>query len=83
MDVVVMAYTIVGAAVVAGGILIARVVWRRLGFDKRRFVERARRDRRQHTVPVAWDRRVWPRRLDDLTKGFVAGSDDATPYRVR
>jgi hypothetical protein len=60
--VMVLAYAIVGTAGIAGGILIARVVWRAPRFHERRFVERDPRDRRQRAVPVARDRRVWPRR---------------------
>ncbi len=79
MDVVVMiAYGVVAAAAVAGGIVLARIVWRKFGRGERAMVERAARDRRRRTAPVMWDRRVRPRRLEDVAKGFLEGFDART-----
>ena len=76
MDVVVViAYGVVAAAAVAGGIVLARVIWHRLGRSERKPVHRAAHDRRRRTAPVVWERRVRPRRLEDVAKSFLDGFD--------
>jgi hypothetical protein len=84
MDVVIVsAYAVVAAGAVAGGIVLARLLWRRVRPRERGTVERAGRDRRQREEPVVWDRRVRPRRLEDLAKGFLAGFDGGTGAGAR
>ncbi len=71
--VVVIAYGVLAAAVVAGGVVLARMVWRGFGRRERKPVARAAHDRRRGTAPVAWERRVRSRRLEDLARSFLEG----------
>ncbi len=72
MDVVVMiAYGVLAVAVVGGGFALSRASWRWLARRERRHVQRAARDRRRRSLPVAWDRRVRPRRLEDAATVFL------------
>jgi hypothetical protein len=73
--IIVIAYGLVAAAAVAGGILLARPVWLNVRRHERPMVQRATRDRRQRTAPVMWNRRVKARRLEDVAKGFLDGFD--------
>jgi hypothetical protein len=74
--VIVIAYGVVAAAAIAGGIVLARVIWLKLGHrEPVAPVQRAEHDRRRRTAPVMWDRRVRARRLEDVAKGFLGGFD--------
>jgi len=85
MDIVVaIAYGVMTAAAVVGFFLLARVVWHKRPRQARARANRAARDRRKRTAPVLWDRRLGPRRLEDVAKGFLAGVDkgvDGGPRR--
>ena len=84
MDIViVIAYGVVAAAAIAGGIVLARMIWRKLERRERPpMVQRAERDRRRRTAPVMWDRRVRARRLEDVAKGFLDGFDKGMGARA-
>jgi hypothetical protein len=84
MDVVVVvAYGVIAAAAVAGGIVLARLVWRRLAPPARVQVRRSAVDRRRRSTPVAWERRLRARRLEDVAKGFLEGFNGGAGAGVR
>jgi len=73
--VVVIAYGVLAAAVVGGGIALTWAGWRWIARREGRHVQRASLDRRRRSLPVAWDRRVRPRRLEDAARGFLTRVD--------
>ena len=82
--VVVIAYGVMAAAAVVVCVFFTRFVWRKLPRHTQARANRAARDRRKRAAPVLWDRRLGPRRLEDVAKGFLASVDkgvDGGPRR--
>ena len=71
----VIAYGVVAGTAAVGCVFLARLVWRKLPRQARARANRAARDRRTRNAPVLWDRRLGPRRLEDIAKGFLARVD--------
>jgi hypothetical protein len=63
---------LLGVALVVGTVFVVRHVVRRRRRAQRAWVERAGEERRQHNVPVTFDRRVGPRRREDIAKKFLS-----------
>ncbi len=63
---------LLGVAVVVGTVISVRHVLKRRRSAQRAWVERAAVDRRQHDVPVTFDRRAGPRRREDIAKKFLS-----------
>jgi hypothetical protein len=85
MDIfIVIAYGVMAGTAAIACFFLARLVWRKLPRHARARANRATRDRRKRTAPVLWDRRLGPRRLEDIAKGFLARVDkgvDGGPRR--
>jgi hypothetical protein len=76
MDIfIVIAYGVMAGTAAVACVLLARVVWRKLPRHARARANRTARDRRKRNAPVLWDRRLGPRRLEDIAKGFLARVD--------
>lgn len=83
MDIVVaIAYGVMAAAALVGLLVLARLVWRKRPRRTRGWAQRAARDRRGRAAPVLWDRRLGPRRLEDVAKGFLADVDKSAGDRL-
>ncbi len=63
---------LLGIALVVGTILVVRHLLRRRERAQKAWVERSAADRRQRNLPVTFDRRVGPRRREDIAKKFLS-----------
>ncbi len=69
MDVLV--YFLAAGAAAVAAVMLATSLWRRVRRSGRVLRERSASDRRQRRVPVVWERRRAPRRLEDVARGFL------------
>lgn len=63
---------LLGVVLAVGAVLVVRHIIKRRRRAQRAWVERSGGDRRQHEVPVTFDRRVGPRRREDIAKKFLS-----------
>lgn len=71
MDVLV--YFLAAGVAAIAAVMLATSLWRRMRRSGRVLRERSPSDRRQRRVPVVWERRRAPRRLEDVARGFLVG----------
>jgi hypothetical protein len=69
MDVLV--YFLAAGVGAVAAVMLATSLWRRTRRARRVLRERSASDRRQRRVPVVWERRRAPRRLEDVARGFL------------
>jgi len=63
---------VLGVVLVVGGVVAVRLVLIRRRRAQRTWVERSGVERRHSDVPVTFDRRVGPRRREDVAKKFLS-----------